>query len=285
MPARLSSVCLSCLSASLTISRLSSVTNIYIYGNEQDLRDIVLGTPDSLDSLLLNVTQPASESLLRNCVWALSNMCRGKPQPAIETLSSALPVLLGLLSSQDNEVLVDTCWALSYLSDGDTDRIQLVMSAGVVGPLVNLLQHGDSNVVTPALRTLGNFVTGDDVQTQVWGGWVGQSGLGRMYRLDGYFQCLVNFVFFPSFLRTLNTTKNNKRRVFCFLKLKSAFFPPPLMTKIPHPPFLFFFLEREKQISLVRCSGSIFIGRTGTAHGFTLCLHLLTPSFWAKAQC
>lgn len=41
------------------------------------------------------------------------------------------------------------------------------MSAGVVAPLVGLLQHEDSNVVTPALRTLGNFVTGDDAQTQV----------------------------------------------------------------------------------------------------------------------
>lgn len=70
----------------------------------QDLRDIALGTPDALEGLLLNVTQPASQSLLRNCVWALSNMCRGKPQPEIAKLAPALPVLLTLLSSEDSEV-------------------------------------------------------------------------------------------------------------------------------------------------------------------------------------
>ncbi|CBJ31635.1 conserved unknown protein [Ectocarpus siliculosus] len=137
-----------------------------IAGDCAELRDVVLGTPDALEGLLLNVVQPATPSLLRNCVWALSNMCRGKPQPDMSLLAPALPVLLNLLSSDDSEVLVDTCWALSYLSDGTTERIETVISSGVARPLTALLQHGDSNVVTPALRTLGNFVTGSDVQTQ-----------------------------------------------------------------------------------------------------------------------
>lgn len=70
----------------------------------QELRDAALDTADALEGLLLNITQPATQSLLRNCVWALSNMCRGKPQPQLEVLAPALPVLLTLLSSDDNEV-------------------------------------------------------------------------------------------------------------------------------------------------------------------------------------
>ncbi len=70
----------------------------------QELRDVVLGTPDALEGLLLNIMQPATPSLQRNCVWALSNMCRGKPQPETDKLRPALPVLLNLLSSTDEEV-------------------------------------------------------------------------------------------------------------------------------------------------------------------------------------
>ncbi|CAN0061761.1 unnamed protein product [Sphacelaria rigidula] len=54
-----------------------------------------------------------------------------------------------------------------YVSDGDKDRITAVMSSGVVHPLVGLLRHDDWRVVSPALKTLGNFVSGTDNQTQV----------------------------------------------------------------------------------------------------------------------
>lgn len=41
-----------------------------------------------------------------------------------------------------------------------------MVEAGVIPDLVRLLGSAHSNVVTPALRTLGNLVSGDDEQTQ-----------------------------------------------------------------------------------------------------------------------
>ena len=38
---------------------------------------------------------------------------------------------------------------------------------GVVGRLVELLTCSEVSIVTPALRAVGNIVTGDDSQTQV----------------------------------------------------------------------------------------------------------------------
>ena len=51
----------------------------------------------------------------------------------------ALPVLQQLIFLNDEEVLTDACWALSYLSDGPNDKIQAVIDSGVCPRLVELL--------------------------------------------------------------------------------------------------------------------------------------------------
>ena len=117
--------------------------------------------------LLQQLNDNAKLSMLRNATWTLSNFCRGKPQPAFELSSPALPALARLIHSHDDEVLTDACWALSYLSDGTNDMIQAVIESGVCRRLVELLYHTSASVLIPALRTVGNIVTGDDMQTQI----------------------------------------------------------------------------------------------------------------------
>lgn len=136
-----------------------------IAGDATDLRDLVLDA-GALDSMVANIQNPANDSLLSNVVWAMSNLCRGKPQPALETVAPAIPHLCKIIESGKKEALMDACWALSYLSDGNDARIDAVVRTGITSTLVNLLRSDNATIITPALRTLGNFVSGNDTHTQ-----------------------------------------------------------------------------------------------------------------------
>ncbi len=121
--------------------------------------------------LLLPYCRPqVNVTLLRTIVWTISNMFRGKPHVPVDFVRMALPPLTQVLTvCLDQEVLTDICWAISYASDEEKNegRIQAVIAAGAVPKLVELLESKHPSIQTPALRAIGNVVTGDDLETQV----------------------------------------------------------------------------------------------------------------------
>ncbi|VVT46564.1 uncharacterized protein SAPINGB_P001276 [Magnusiomyces paraingens] len=165
-----------------------------IAGDSAICRDAVLNA-GALPLLLELLTDTRKLTLIRNATWTLSNFCRGKnPQPDWSIISTAIPTLAKLLYSYDEEVLIDACWAVSYLSDGADEKIQAVIDAGIPRRLVELLSSQSPAIQTPALRSVGNIVTGDDVQTQV----------------------ILNAGALPALLGLLNTPRDNIRKETCW---------------------------------------------------------------------
>jgi len=142
-----------------------------IAGDSTRCRDLTLSYNlelNMLPVLLSAMGDPQSQenlTLLRNATWTVSNLCRGKPPPRWELIAPALPALVSLIHQLDEEVLVDACWALSYMCE-PADRIGHLIAAGVLPKLIELLGHTSANVQAPALRCIGNVAAGTAEQTQ-----------------------------------------------------------------------------------------------------------------------
>jgi len=113
-----------------------------IAGDSPMTRDSVLnsGALDRIATVLEQATP--GTSFMRNASWALSNLCRGRPQPDYNLVRRAIPALIKVLVENDKEdIITDICWALSYLSDGAKERVNDLLNNNLLVKIIQLLNH------------------------------------------------------------------------------------------------------------------------------------------------
>lgn len=137
-----------------------------IIGDGPQLRDYVING-GVIAPLLEFINPEIPISFLRNVTWVIVNLCRNKdPPPPLQAIKDIIPALSHLITHSDINILVDTVWAISYLTDSGNVQIDEVLTSDILKHLVPLLSHTETKVQTAALRAVGNIVTGTDDQTQ-----------------------------------------------------------------------------------------------------------------------
>lgn len=87
--------------------------------------------------------------------------------PSKEDIYYLLPIYCNCLKIHSRkEIVADAMWGISYMSDSGEKVALKLLELGVIEPIIEAMKSKHSNVVLPAVRTLGNFVTGDDSETQ-----------------------------------------------------------------------------------------------------------------------
>jgi len=137
-----------------------------IAGDRAAFRDAAFGTVNCVNALLTNIMHPESTSLMRNATWALSNFARGRPAVSPANAAEITPAFAYLLDMDDVHVLVDALWGLCYLTESDEGLLDTVLAANPLPGVMKALARDEISVLVPALRLVGNFISGTAVHTQ-----------------------------------------------------------------------------------------------------------------------
>lgn len=156
-----------------------------IAGDSEALRDRILST-NALGPIIDLINQYLSSQdhvkILRNLVWLLSNLNRGRnPLPTLENMTISLKAIEASIQVNDQEIVADCFWCLSYMVDASSQITDQILNSLIINRCLNVLSaFADSlnqmphdakiakigaHSISPIVRMLGNIASGSEEQT------------------------------------------------------------------------------------------------------------------------
>lgn len=137
-----------------------------ICGDGPRMRDLVL-EHGIVNKIMPHIKSEQTNEFLANLTWMLSNLCRNKPAPEFKQVEPLLLPLNALLGWKESRCNIDSAWALSYFSDGGDEYVEAMTKVdGLIKQLMTLAASSKPKMMVPAIRALGNGLTGDDINTE-----------------------------------------------------------------------------------------------------------------------
>lgn len=143
-------------------------------GDNEKIRDLVVQQTPVVDVMEKLISKPKiGRSLLKVMVWLASNINRYKGLDKAKILKS-YKIVDAAFYTEDDEIITDGLWALSYMTDTPDDMLLGEMCKPVtVSMACKFLESREVSMIVPSLRVVGNFLTSNDpkiVDVLMWEG-------------------------------------------------------------------------------------------------------------------
>jgi len=107
-------------------------------------------------------------NLNRIIAFFFSSIVKGKPEVNLNLTKKSLEILTIFFKDDDFEIIRDTCWGFSCLSDSDYPEIQrYLIDNGIVKVLIECNPNDVKDLKIPLIRVLGNLLTKNDSLAEV----------------------------------------------------------------------------------------------------------------------
>jgi hypothetical protein len=229
-----------------------------IAGDNAQFRDMVIAC-NPIAAMRASYDQATNNNAKEIAIWAMTNLARGKPAPAPDTLVQLFPFFIESIQkdSDNRETMGDAVWGLIYILESDVAWAHKLIVSGAVPILVQKQKSADT--LDDGMFRLLALISADSV----------------LALAD-----LIEFV-------CVNLTKANPKvlvHIFSLLQnvVKSAELPRALEAKLPD--HLLVFLQQNQNINQVALVVRDAVSSEALIEPFAACIRALANFLDAQSE-